>query len=538
MLLRTRASLPVLLTLAISLVFSLAGKPKEIPLTQIPLLGNYVMNKEVAPYLGDAAEFAIRLLQWSDTNRPSVLKVQKTIKGETYAQEWGANLDYHPLPLEGVIKLTGDTYWALESPRLIKAEISDRIVLLQAPEQLDLLHAQAVPVPFVVRNSQDQEIRVAVQSSGSALSIESEPRHLKPGQTLGWFALLSLKTWEEGQIALKIEAGSLSKEISLKTRPWKSSTLKVRILDEHGLPTQARVYLMGADGKSYTPEGVQPRITNGDYRQPYGGEYYFYADGSFQVRVPAGVTALEVVRGLEYQPTARQIDLPPDGEKEIEIRLERTWDMAARGWWSGDTHLHANLFHDPISGGDSRIKPKDVLFAVKAEDLNVGHILACNSEDGYVYGRREFEGRPNALSEKRYILYWNEEMRNLRLYGHMAFLNLKSFVEPAFVGWPGTTHPQDDPPNYDQAVKAKKQGAAVVYVHPSLPSEYPVDIALGVADTIDVMCQGRRRKKYIGLVSAFELRLPVSHLGGNRQLSGSSLSPHPGSGKSLRRGRP
>ena len=189
MLLCTRASLPVLLTLAISLVFGLAGKPKEIPLTQIPLLGNYVMNKEVAPYLGDAAEFAIRLLQWSDTNRPSVLKVQKTIKGETYAQEWGANLDYHPLPLEGVIKLTGDTYWALESPRLIKAEISDQIVLLQAPEQLDLLHAQAVPVPFVVRNSQDQEIRVAVQSSGSALSIESEPRHLKPGQTLGWFVL-------------------------------------------------------------------------------------------------------------------------------------------------------------------------------------------------------------------------------------------------------------------------------------------------------------------------------------------------------------
>ena len=88
MLLPKRTSVPVLLTMVISLGFSLPGKPKEIPLTQIPLLGDYVMNKEVAPYLADAAEFAIRLLQWSDTNRPSVLKVQKTIKGETYAQEY------------------------------------------------------------------------------------------------------------------------------------------------------------------------------------------------------------------------------------------------------------------------------------------------------------------------------------------------------------------------------------------------------------------------------------------------------------------
>ena len=29
----------------------------------------------------------------------------------------------------------------------------------------------------------------------------------------------------------------------------------------------------------------------------------------------------------------------------------------------------------------------------------------------------------------------------------------------------------------------------VTYVHPGLPSQYPVDIALGAADTIDVLCQ-------------------------------------------------
>lgn len=489
-----RSSLLVLLLLLAAGSGSIGAETKEVPLTQIPLLGNYVMNKPVAPHLGDAAEFAIRLLQWSDTNRPSILKVQRIIKGETYAQEWGANLNYNPLPLEGVVDLMSDAYQQLESPRLVKLEISDRIEVLQAPERLDLLQSLVIPVPFVVRNSGTGQVRVTVRSGTQGVKVQEEPRTLDAGQSLGWFVPVSLEGWSGGAVGLKLDAGTLSQEISLSTRAWDSGTVKVRVLDEHGRPTQARVYLSGPDGKSYTPAGAQPHITNGDYRQPYGGEYYFYADGGFEAGVPAGTVSLEVVKGLEYAPLARKVQVAKGQAKEVEFRLKRTWDMGAKGWWSGDTHLHANLFHDPITGADDRIKPKDVLFVVKAEDLNVAHMLACNSEDGYVYERKRVEGRPNALSEERYILYWNEEMRNLRLYGHMGFLRIKSFVEPAFVGWPGTTHPQDDPANYFQAVKAKAQNAAVIYVHPGLPSEYPVDIALGVVDTIDVMCQGDEEK--------------------------------------------
>ncbi len=472
---------------------SIAAK-KEIPLTQIPLLGDYAMNKEVSPYLGDAAEFAIRLLQWSDTDRPSILKIQKTIKDEMYAQEWGKDLDYNPLPLEGVIQLTGDTYWAADSARMVKVEISDEIKLVQAPQRLDLLQSLAIPVPFVFRNSGSAPLDVSVGSGGPGVQVQDNSRTLEAGRTLGWFVSVSLDGFQGGSVPLKIQAGARTKELAIPTRAWDSGSLKVRILDEHGKPTPARVYISGPDGRSYTADGAQVHITNGDYRQPYGGEYYFYADGSFRAGVPAGKVSLEVIKGLEYKPVKREITIASEETKDIQIRLERSWDMGAKGWWSGDTHLHANLFHDPITGADDRIKPKDVMFVVKAEDLNVGHMLACNSEDGYVYEKKRVEGRPHALSEERYILYWNEEMRNLRLYGHMGFLRIKSFVEPAFVGWPGSTHPQDDPANYFQAVKAKEQGAAVIYVHPGLPQEYPVDIALGVVDTIDVMCQGDEEK--------------------------------------------
>ncbi len=83
-------------------------------------------------------------------------------------------------------------------------------------------------------------------------------------------------------------------------------------------------------------------------------------------------------------------------------------------------------------------------------------------------------------------------------------------MEPAFVGWPGTTHPQDDPANYFQAVKAKAQNAAVIYVHPGLPSEYPVDIALGVVGHHRRHVPGRRRKEHGALVPTPERRIPAA----------------------------
>ena len=70
-----------------------AAEEKKIAITQIPHLVKFVQNKQIAPLLADLAEFSIRLLEWNDTDRQSVLQVQRKVKEETYAQEWGANLD-------------------------------------------------------------------------------------------------------------------------------------------------------------------------------------------------------------------------------------------------------------------------------------------------------------------------------------------------------------------------------------------------------------------------------------------------------------
>ncbi len=472
---------------ALVLAGGLCAAENKIAVTQIPHLVKFVKNKQIASLLADLAEFSIRLLEWNDTDRQSVLGVQRKVKDETYAQEWGANLDYTPGTLEQVVNLTSEGYASLRSPRLVRVLVADSISVEQKPAQLELVEGTGIPVPFLFRNAGTQPVRIAVKAVGTGVSVEPVQPQLRARQTLGLRLTFTANSKQAGPVQLRIEAGSAHQEIELPARVWGSRRLRVQVRDERGQQTPARIYLTGADGRPYAPPGVIHRITNGDYHQPFGGEYYFHTAGDFEAVLPAGPAEIEVIKGFEYTPVRRTADLTT-ADASVVISLEHPFDMAAKGWYSGDVHIHPNLF------GDRLISPPDVLLMAKAEDLNVSNLLICNDESARVNDLDRFQGAPHRLSGDRYILYWNEEMRNLRLYGHMGFLKLKTLVEPLFVGWPGTPEPYDYPPNYMQAEKAKKQGASVTYVHPGLPSEYPVDIALGVADTIDAMCQGDEEK--------------------------------------------
>ena len=455
---------------------------KEIPTTWIPHLVKSVQNKETAPHLSHLAEFAVKLLQWSDTDRQSVIAALRMVKGETYAQQWGKSLDYSPLSLSGVIDLMSEGYWSLESPRLTRIQVGEEISVLQKPDRVDLLRSVPTPLPFVLKNLRKAEITVRVGRNwggGTSTSIE-----LRAGQAFGIFLDLSAEEVEEDGIGVVVEVEPLRKMIPMPVRLWEPASLRVRLLDERGLSAPARVYLTGPDGRAYVPDGVLPRVTNGDYGQPFGGDYFFYTGGEFEVELPAGQALLEAVKGIEYTPVTKKVQISPGQTNRLEIELEKPFDMDRRGWYSGDVHMHPNSLEDRL------IEPNDVLLIAKAEDLDVCHLLTTNSDTAVINDRDRFEGKPHALSDEDLILYWNEEVRNLRLYGHIGLLGLKEFVDPAYTGWPRTPYPYDYPPNYNQALAAKKQGAAVTYVHPSLPSEYPVDIALGAADTIDVMCQG------------------------------------------------
>lgn len=123
-----------------------------------------------------------------------------------------------------------------------------------------------------------------------------------------------------------------------------------------------------------------------------------------------------------------------------------------------------------------------------AEDLNVANLLICNSRGTVVYDRQRFTGTPHPLSSPNHILYWSEEFWPW-LYGHMALLNLKRFVEPPYSGFPNSLNPFDYPPNTSVARRAQKDGARVFYVHlgSKTARSLAVDAALGTIDGMEIL---------------------------------------------------
>ena len=455
--------------------------PPEVPMTQIPHIAPFARDREIADRFANLAEFSIRLLQWKDTDRPSVIKAQRWLKSELYKQTALGGGARTPTRAEA-IRMASDGYWSLESPQLVKIEVGDDIEVLQTPRDLRLLGGKPYPLPVVLRNGGASPVTVSLQTT-SRKGTEVLTFRLLPGQAAGTFMTLHTESDSEAMPSLEVLAQGPTRPIPLEGTVVQAGRLNVRVLDEEGSVTPARIYLTGSDGRAYRPAGTQARVSNADYGQPFGGDYYFYSGGEFQVDLPPGEAILEVVKGFEYQPVSREVSIAAGGSGATEVRLQMPFDLRRQGWFSGDTHIHPNVYDDRL------ISPAEVRLISRAEDLNLPQLLVCNDVSSHINDRQYFQGRPHPLSEGNTILYWNQEMRAGDVNNHVGYLGLKTLVQPAYVGWPGTPLPFDYPPNNHMGLAAKAQGAVVTYVHPGLPSQYPIDIALGAADTIDVLCQ-------------------------------------------------
>jgi hypothetical protein len=127
-----------------------------------------------------------------------------------------------------------------------------------------------------------------------------------------------------------------------------------------GQPLAARVYLRSAAGRWFFPRSDSPAGSAIEYRkerQPGSTEMHTTLSAHpFVVELPPGDYTLTVERGKEYLPLERQLHVE---QKPLEVKVElRRWiDMAARGWYSGDTHVHRLLEELPN--------------VMLAEDLNV-----------------------------------------------------------------------------------------------------------------------------------------------------------------------
>ncbi|MBM3844844.1 MAG: hypothetical protein FJ405_00980 [Verrucomicrobia bacterium] len=264
--------------------------------------------------------------------------------------------------------------------------------------------------------------------------------------------------------------------------------LRIEVKDANtGEPLTARVSVQQHGGKFWFPLGSLYRLTY--------GVGHFYLRRRTEIEVPAGRYTIQVWHGQEYSAHRQEIDVPADQTREVVCALERWIDMPARGWFSGENHIHANYGYGAWHSDPSTLRDQ-----CEGEDLHVSNIVVANSDGEGVFDREYFLGRPDPLSTARHILYWNQEFRST-IWGHLTLGNLSQIVEPIFTGFQETTNPWDIPTNADIGERTHRQGGTVSYTHPAsnLESPYdtayaakglPVDAALGRVDTLDVMGGG------------------------------------------------
>jgi hypothetical protein len=378
---------------------------------------------------------------------------------------------------------------AIDTPDVFRAELTaSGLEWRNHPAQFVIGAAHTFNLPLIVTNSSGAPAKVQAAFTGTQTESRFAPADLAAGATGGYFLRVveSAPGATQGKLVIRAGDRELQATIVFDVRPL--VPLRISITDEQGRGAHARVYITGADGLAYTPRGSISRIT------AMSAEYFFHSPTLFQLDVPAGPTLVEATRGQEYELARQTVDPQPGKPGIVRISLKRWANLAAQGWYSADAHIHANYTahdHQVISAGDIRLQ-------TDGEDLNNANLMVANSGGAYLHDAQYFEGRPNALSTPNFIMYWNEEMRNGGIYGHMSFFNLKTLVRPLYTGFRNTEFWEDYPPNYMQAEAAQKQGGAVTYVHPGMQPnfeelggagahELPVDLALGQIDAMDVV---------------------------------------------------
>ena len=269
--------------------------------------------------------------------------------------------------------------------------------------------------------------------------------------------------------------------------PEPRRTAHVRLLRD-GAPAAARVSIVGSDGKPYGPVGAAIRKTKRD-------ESYFYADGSFDVKLPPGRALLNVSGGMETIP--QTVTLDAGTTRELTVHVKPWIDMAARGWYSGDSHVHLH------TGGPIKVTVADALVAARAEGVNYVNLCVSNNVGDDIRDAELITGKPHAVSTGHQLLVFGEEMRST-IYGHMQFFGIRKLVEPQYTGFDETPNRLDFPANYVMAANAVQQGGVVTYGHPmfagqALPfdndlakpsgaaRELPIDAVLGVVHAVDLM---------------------------------------------------
>lgn len=303
----------------------------------------------------------------------------------------------------------------------------------------------------------------------------------------------------EAKLAFDVGQGTqdlgFRNEINLlfQCEPSVEVTLEVR--DDDGRPTTGQFTFRDALGRVYP---ARSRRLAPDF---FFHDQVYRAEGE-TVRLPPGEYDVTYTRGPEYRVAQREITVPDEKRHTERFELERWINLAKRGWYSSDHHIHAagcSHYQSPTKG----VAPADMMRQILGEDLNVGCVLAWGP--CWYHQKQFFQGVDDPLSTPHHLMRYDVEVSGFPSShcGHLVLLRLKED------DYPGTKL-IDEWPSWDLPIMqwAKAQGGVVGFAHSgtglavpatSLPTfdvpafdsiganEYIMDVTHGACDFISAV---------------------------------------------------
>ena len=215
----------------------------------------------------------------------------------------------------------------------------------------------------------------------------------------------------------------------------------LNVLDHDGTPTTARFQFVDRDGHVFPPQAK--RLAPDLFFQ----KHIYRANGE-TVLLPPGDFTMSYGRGPEYRWQKKAITVPaPDGagpaSTTIAVKLERWIDLAARGFFSGDHHIHGSgcaHYTSPTEG----VNPSDMFRQIKGEGLNIASVLTWGP--GFDHQKQFFAPTTDTHSEPQTLMKYDIEVSGFgsEALGHVCLLNLKEQIYPGATGskgWPTWTLP-------------------------------------------------------------------------------------------------
>jgi hypothetical protein len=235
-----------------------------------------------------------------------------------------------------------------------------------------------------------------------------------------------------------LSGGAKLAEVDFEIEAPPTGTLKITVTDaETGLqtPAVAGVYTqenqLMAPAEALSFDGAGAYYTSGQVRSNSQAHYWpgnakqrkvFFTSGEFSLTLNEGNYELIVGKGMEYLPVRRTVPVRAGATDSQRVALKRWINMPARGWYSGDGHVHYERRDQEAN--------RHLMQWAEAEDVRLVNVLRMGDAREIYYPQYSF-GQAGRAQSGEYAIVPGQEDPRTNMMGHSLELNLQVPVRHA-----------------------------------------------------------------------------------------------------------